>query len=212
MPTEDRRLVVVEAAAGLIREGGVVPTTRDIASAAGIAEGTVFRAFATKDELLDAVVGAVACPSPLRCALDAIDLALPLPDRLVAGTDVLLRRFADLFATLAPLGRTGPPVHLPHPGCPEPTASLAPPPTQGHLLRLLLPDADRLRLPVDDVVHALRMLAFAGAHGHLARGHLTTADDIVDLVLLGALDLTAHPDPPPARSPRSPTALEGPTC
>lgn len=183
----ERRRVVVEAARVLIRDNGAVPTTREIAGAAGIAEGTLFRAYASKEELLDAVVGAVACPVPLRSGLDGIAAELTLRERLVAGTEILLRRFGDVFATLAPLGRPGAPAHLAHPGCPDPDAGPARLVIEDHMAPLLAPDAHRLRLPAADIIHALRMLAFAGAHGHLARGRLTTAADIVDLVLLGAL-------------------------
>src|SRR5690625_3684295 len=48
--------MIVRAALPLLTEHGATVTTRQIAQAAGIAEGTMFRAFADKEELLVACV------------------------------------------------------------------------------------------------------------------------------------------------------------
>ena len=56
---EDRRASLVEVTIPLLREHGVAVTTRQVAEAAGIAEGTVFRAFGSKDELVQACAAAV---------------------------------------------------------------------------------------------------------------------------------------------------------
>ena len=59
MAPEDRRTAIVEVTIPLLREHGVAVTTKQVAEAAGIAEGTVFRAFGTKDELVQACATAV---------------------------------------------------------------------------------------------------------------------------------------------------------
>ena len=48
----ERRVSIVRAALRLIAANGTMPTTREIAEEAGIAEGTVFRAFDTKERLV----------------------------------------------------------------------------------------------------------------------------------------------------------------
>jgi AcrR family transcriptional regulator len=75
----------------------------DIAAAAGVAEGTVFRVFADKDELLLAALDAVLDPEPLERALAAIDPSLTFEARLVAATEVIQRRVVDVSSVVSHL-------------------------------------------------------------------------------------------------------------
>ena len=49
---EDRRRELAQATLPLVIEHGRAVTTRQIAQAAGVAEGTIFRVFDTKDDLV----------------------------------------------------------------------------------------------------------------------------------------------------------------
>jgi AcrR family transcriptional regulator len=51
--SDDKRTVILEAAAEVVAALGVSGPTAKIAKVAGVAEGTVFTYFATKDELLN---------------------------------------------------------------------------------------------------------------------------------------------------------------
>ncbi|WP_413499576.1 TetR/AcrR family transcriptional regulator [Buttiauxella gaviniae] len=51
--SEDKKLAILEAATIAIGQAGIVASTAQIARAAGVAEGTLFRYFATKDDLLN---------------------------------------------------------------------------------------------------------------------------------------------------------------
>ena len=77
--------MIVAAAIPLLIEHGEAVTTRQIADAAGIAEGTIFRAFPDKDSVLRAAIEAVFDSEPLERALAAIDGDRPLIDVLADG-------------------------------------------------------------------------------------------------------------------------------
>lgn len=96
--------MVVAAALPLVIEHGERVTTRQIAEAAGIAEGTVFRVFADKDELIAACVDAALDPSALEDALRALPEQLGFEEWLVAAVEILQRRVVDLWQLSSGLG------------------------------------------------------------------------------------------------------------
>jgi AcrR family transcriptional regulator len=181
MSPEERRQAIVTATRPLLYEHGRATTTRLIAEAAGIAEGTVFRAFATKEELFDAVLEAEFDPTAFLDDVAKIDPALELRDRLVVFTTLLQRRFVGIFTLMAAMGMRKPPATF---GAPEVRRRLA---NEG-LAPLLAPDADRFTLPVERVVHLVRLLTFSGSHPHISsdQGPLSP-EEIVDVILHGTL-------------------------
>ena len=76
LPPDERRSMIVAATLPLLLEHGDRVTTKQIAEAAGIAEGTIFRVFADKDEVIAAVIEAALDPEPLEAALAAIPAGL----------------------------------------------------------------------------------------------------------------------------------------
>src|SRR5437763_13525986 len=97
LPPGERRSMIIEATIPLLLEHGEMVTTRQIADAAGIAEGTIFRAFPDKDALITAVVEAAFDTSSLDEALAAIDLTLPFDEAILLAVEVLQRRVVDLW-------------------------------------------------------------------------------------------------------------------
>src|SRR3954451_19230918 len=89
--------MIVAAALPLLLTYGERVTSRQIAEAAGIAEGTIFRAFVDKDEVIAAVVEAAFDPEPLEAALLAIDASLSLDEAVSAATEVLQQRVVDIW-------------------------------------------------------------------------------------------------------------------
>src|SRR5579862_7906225 len=92
LPPDERRSMIVEATLPLLIEHGDRVTTKQIAEAAGIAEGTIFRAFADKDELIAAAVEAALDPGPLEAALAAIPCSLAFEARLAAAIVIMQQR------------------------------------------------------------------------------------------------------------------------
>src|SRR5438132_11517256 len=84
MPPDERRAMIVNATLPLLLQNGEMVTTRQMADAAGIAEGTIFRVFADKDAVIAAVLDAALDIEPLERAIEAVAPTLPLGDALDA--------------------------------------------------------------------------------------------------------------------------------
>src|SRR5947199_8192352 len=104
LPPDARRTMIIEAAIPLLLEHGEMVTTRQIADAAGIAEGTIFRAFADKDEVLAAVIEAALDPAPLERALATIDPDLPLQEIVTAAAALAQKRVVEIWRLAASIG------------------------------------------------------------------------------------------------------------
>lgn len=113
MCADDRRAAIVEATLPLLRTYGRSVTTRQIAEAAEIAEGTIFRVFDDKDELIDAAVARAFDPAQAVAALRRIDPEGTLDERVTAAADVIRDRLVDIFELMNVLGGVQPPARGP---------------------------------------------------------------------------------------------------
>ncbi|GAB2933359.1 hypothetical protein GCM10027203_37280 [Nonomuraea fastidiosa] len=83
MAPEDRRAALVEATLPLLREHGTAVSTRQIAEAAGVAEGTIFGVFPDKASLVRATLVRAFDPRPAVEEIEAVGTELELRARLV---------------------------------------------------------------------------------------------------------------------------------
>ena len=92
LPPQERRAAIVAATLPLLLERGANVSTRQIAEAACVAEGTIFAVFPDKDAVVQAVVEAALDPEPTERELAAIDRSLSFEDQLVAAVGIMQRR------------------------------------------------------------------------------------------------------------------------
>nr|WP_205751844.1 TetR/AcrR family transcriptional regulator [Cryptosporangium phraense] len=95
------------AAGRRARERGSAVTTAEVARAAGIAEGTIFRVFPDKTALWDACVAEALRPDHVLAELASIELDEPLAARLVEAADALAAHLGRMGAVIGSLHATG---------------------------------------------------------------------------------------------------------
>jgi AcrR family transcriptional regulator len=173
LPADERRQAIVEAAVPLFVEHGEKVTTRQIAEAADVAEGTLFRAFPDKDAIVAAVVEHLRDPEPIDRAFAAIDPNQPLADVVEAAATVIQRRGQVVWRALARLGRPGG------------TAAPKRIPESAPLAALFEPHAAELRVEPKVAAQRLRALTLAMSHPMLAERPASAAD-VAAMFLHGA--------------------------
>lgn len=78
MPPDQRRESILAAARPLLIKHGRAFTTRQLAEAVGIAEGTIFRVFATKEEIINELVSRTLDPTTVCQQIRQVDHDDPL--------------------------------------------------------------------------------------------------------------------------------------
>jgi AcrR family transcriptional regulator len=181
MAPEARRASIIAATLPLLRTHGRAVTTAQIAMAAGVAEGTLFRVFPDKDALIDAAIQSAFDAGPTEGELRAIDRAQPLRVKLIAAVDILQRRMDRVWQLIAAVALPVPPPQRPKQG----PAPMHDPGIGCALEELLEPHRDELRCAPDYATRLLRALTLAASHPRIMEGPLLTPGEIVTVILDG---------------------------
>lgn len=166
--------MIIDAVIPLIIEHGKSVTTRQIAEAADIAEGTIFRVFVDKESLFEAAIEKFLDPSATHRALRAIDPELPLEAKV---NDILFQmrsRMTGIFGIMSAMGRSGPPPRAQQSETFEDVVA-----------EVLEHDLAQLNAPVERVASFVRLIAFTSAVPHFNAGHEISTADLAQLITFG---------------------------
>ena len=192
MTPDDRRRAIIEAVRPLLIEHGDRLTTRLIAEAAGVAEGTIFRVFADKDELMNAVAAETLNPADAREHLQqALADCVDLPAKVRVTVDLMLRRSDQVVAVLMAMRRHWMTAHSgagqEAGGPPGPPAFIV----QSHqallerLTEVFEPHRDELAVEPERAALVLRTLVLGSRNPGVRPEDRLTADEVADVLLRG---------------------------
>ena len=199
MAPEDRRAALIAATIPLLHEHGPEVSTRQIAQAAGVAEGTIFGVFPDKRSLVTAAIVQAFDPTPTVEAIAAIDPAGDLRTRLSAAAGMIIDRFTG-NARLMIAARLA---H--HSNDPDGIQRMnrAREHLLGALTELIRPDAAQLRRTPADVARLILLLCGANTYGPFGDRRVS-GDELVSLLFDGVLAVsgaTTTPAVPPIAAP-----------
>jgi AcrR family transcriptional regulator len=177
---DERRASIVAAAMPLVRINGKDVTTRQIAEAAGVAEGTLFRVFHDKEAIVQAVVSSVLDPGPVVACLDAIDADRPIDELLPALVSVLQDRMRKVIEIMMAV-RWMPPEHIRR----HREDGWQNDPIMHRVVEMLGGHDDELSIAPEQAARILRLLVFAGTHPMISDGQPLETDEIVSTLLDG---------------------------
>ena len=195
---EDRRQAILDVVIPLIVERGGEVSTREIAAAAGIAEGTIFRVFPDKRSLVLAAAEEAINPADgqQQFELALADVAT-LREQVVVVAEQVLARMHLVMAVMVAVrphlvaeherhhaggddgGGEGPRVG------PPPFVARAQEDLHRRLVTLFDAHRDELRVEPTVAAVALRSLIFGASRPELGLAPALGPDQIADLVLLG---------------------------
>ena len=196
LPPDERRLVIVRAVTPLLVDQGPNVTTRQMADAAGVAEGTLFRVFADKREVIHHAIEKAMDPEPLYRGMSEIYPGAPFETQVAEAARVLLERLDEVVTLLGVIHSL--PSTTDH--RPEPPAYVA---EFNAAVTEVLTDLfgrhrDRLTMEPARAATAFKALLFARAHPSVRHEDKLTVEEIVHVLISGI----ARPvDPDLSRSP-----------
>lgn len=176
-PTE-RRAAIIGAVIPVLQEKGAAATSRDLAEAAGVAEGTLFRAFGTKDALIEAAVETHLDPRPLVASIHELDPSLTIDDALRNIIQILHDHFRSIMRLRALVWNH-----------PKARAQIRTPIVPA-LAEVLERYTGTLNISADRLAAFARMVSMSSAFPMLNEGSEFSADELTRMILHGSINET----------------------
>jgi AcrR family transcriptional regulator len=184
MPAADRRRAILDVVVPLLVAKGSALTTAEVARAAGIAEGTIFRVFPDKCALIYEAVKATMDPAPVADAIRAIGPSASMTAQLAEAVRVL----RDHFNRMSSLGESLRSVAAP-PGAQKRDVGRLIKESSTVISAALLELFERhraaLRVSPATATAAFRGLVFASAHPLLPPRERLAMEETVSILLSG---------------------------
>jgi AcrR family transcriptional regulator len=189
MAPDERRRTIVDAVVPLLLAHGDDVSTRQIAEAAGIAEGTIFRVFPDKPALLMAAAEETMDPARGRADLEAALAGVTaLREKVLLTTEQLEARSERVMAVLMALRRIAmsqPGTRHDHRDGPPAFMVEANRALQEMLTDVFEPHRAELRVDPATAATVLRTLVLGSRHPGTDPSHRLTPDQIADVLLDG---------------------------
>jgi AcrR family transcriptional regulator len=199
MSPDDRRQAIVDAVIPLLVKHGEAVSTRQIAEAAGIAEGTIFRVFPDKNALMMAAAAHTLNPPDAHRALaeavagidDLHEVVRVVTERMLVRSDQVMAVMIALRSVWhaahedasgsGPRGAVGPGSHAGPPAfVVEAHQALL-----ERLTAVFEPHRDRIRVPPERAALLLRTLVLGTRNPGVRPEDRLDAEDIADALLHG---------------------------
>ena len=184
MAAADRRRAILDVVVPLLIEKGSSVTTAQMAQAADIAEGTIFRVFPDKSALIFEAVKATMDPARVADAIRAISPSAPIGARLAEAAGLL----RDHFNKMAALGESLRSVSALQGARQRDVGRLIKESSaviSAALADLFERHRAALRVPPSSAIAAFRGLVFATAHPLLPPRERLPIDEAVSILLSG---------------------------
>jgi len=183
LPPAARREAILDAVLPLVLDQGRALSTRQIAEASGIAEGTIFRVFESKADLIDAAICRALSPRALLAALNSLADRGDLPTLVIDIVRTLQEHARTTHRLISLLPRSD--GIAAHHGIDASARRDLGEQTAGTLAALMLPHADALAVTPSAAAGALLALSF----GSTFSTQSTDPAGVADILLYG---ITRH--------------------